>query len=66
MNNDATKNFGALNDYHCCDCSRMQRKKGQFTSSKPNSDDSASAITSWGSNENLDQDANGSIPQEAV
>ncbi|XP_048428377.1 GATA transcription factor 28 isoform X2 [Pyrus x bretschneideri] len=45
---------------------RMQRKKGQFTSSKPNSDDSASAITSWGSNENLDQDANGSIPQEAV
>ncbi|KAM1016519.1 hypothetical protein ACFX13_046941 [Malus domestica] len=45
---------------------RMQRKKGQFTSSKPNSDDSASAITSWGSNENWGQDGNGSIPQEAV
>ncbi|ONI14991.1 hypothetical protein PRUPE_3G019800 [Prunus persica] len=45
---------------------RMQRKKGQFTSSKPNNDDSASAVTSSGSNESWSQDGNGSQHQEAV
>lgn len=45
---------------------RMQRNKGQFTSSKPNHDDSASAATSWGSNESGCSDSNGSQHQEAV
>ncbi|OMO76114.1 Zinc finger, GATA-type [Corchorus capsularis] len=42
---------------------RMQRNKGQFTSSKPNTDDSAS---SWGSNQSLGGDGNGSQNQEIV
>ncbi|KAH8497623.1 hypothetical protein H0E87_020057 [Populus deltoides] len=45
---------------------RMQRNKGQFTSSKPNHDDSASAAASWGSNESGGSDSNGSQHQEAV
>ncbi|CAK7323720.1 unnamed protein product [Dovyalis caffra] len=45
---------------------RMQRNKGQFTSSKSNHDDSASAATSWGSNESGASDSNGSQHQEAV
>ncbi|KAF9675098.1 hypothetical protein SADUNF_Sadunf10G0196100 [Salix dunnii] len=45
---------------------RMQRNKGQFTSLKPNHDDSASAATSWGSNESGCSDSNGSQHQEAV
>ncbi|KAJ8760049.1 hypothetical protein K2173_010905 [Erythroxylum novogranatense] len=44
---------------------RMQRNKGQFTSSKPNQDDSASAVTSWGSNESFGSESNGS-QQDAV
>lgn len=43
---------------------RMQRNKGQFTSSKPNQDDSASAITSWDSNQSWGVDSNGSQHQE--
>ncbi|CAN1139594.1 GATA transcription factor 28 [Linum perenne] len=42
---------------------RMQRHKGQFTSSKANRDDSA--VTSW-SNESSGSDNNGSQHQEAV
>lgn len=45
---------------------RMQRNKGQFTSSKSNNDDSASAVTSWGSNESWGPDGNGSQHQEIV
>ncbi|KAJ4826382.1 hypothetical protein Tsubulata_026122 [Turnera subulata] len=45
---------------------RMQRNKGQFTSSKTNHDDSASAATSWGSNESWGSDTNGSQHQDAV
>ncbi|XP_015894174.1 GATA transcription factor 28 isoform X1 [Ziziphus jujuba] len=45
---------------------RMQRNKGQFTSSKCNNDDSASAVTSWASNEGWGQDGNGSQHQEIV
>ncbi|KAK4479224.1 hypothetical protein RD792_014735 [Penstemon davidsonii] len=39
---------------------RMQRKKGQFTSSKPSHDDSASAGSSWESSQRLGTDGNGS------
>ncbi|CAI0410094.1 unnamed protein product [Linum tenue] len=42
---------------------RMQRHKGQFTSSKGNNDDS---VTSWGSSESCGSDSNGSKHQEAV
>lgn len=56
------ENLSDVHDY-CC---RMQRKKGQFTSSKPNNDDSASAVTSSGSNGSWSQDGNGSQHQEAV
>ncbi|KAM3749726.1 hypothetical protein ACB098_05G208900 [Castanea mollissima] len=45
---------------------RMQRNKGQFTSSKSNNDDSASAVTSWGSDESWGPDGNGSQHQEIV
>ncbi|KAA8541539.1 hypothetical protein F0562_022691 [Nyssa sinensis] len=45
---------------------RMQRNKGQFTSSKPNYDDSASAVTSWDSNQSWGLDGSGSQPQEIV
>ncbi|CAM8986366.1 unnamed protein product [Rhodiola kirilowii] len=38
---------------------RMNRNKGQFTSSKPNLDDSASAVTSWGSSQNWGSDGSG-------
>ncbi|CAL1386777.1 unnamed protein product [Linum trigynum] len=44
---------------------RMQRHKGQFTSAKPNHDDSASAVTSWGSSESCGSDNNGLKLQEA-
>ncbi|XP_044497030.1 GATA transcription factor 28-like isoform X2 [Mangifera indica] len=43
---------------------RMQRNKGQFTSSKSNNDDSASAVSSWGSNHSWSVDGNGSQNQE--
>ncbi|CAI0410356.1 unnamed protein product [Linum tenue] len=54
--------------YCICLCSlvpfyRMQRHKGQFTSSKGNNDDS---VTSWGSSESCGSDSNGSKHQEAV
>lgn len=45
---------------------RMQRNKGQFTSSKSNHDDSTSAITSWGSNQSWALDGNGSQHHEIV
>lgn len=43
---------------------RMQRNKGQFTSSKPNHDDSASAVSSWDSNQSWGTDGNGSHVQD--
>lgn len=43
---------------------RMQRNKGQFTSSKPNHDDSASAASSWDSNQSWGADGNGSQVQD--
>ncbi|KAK7293945.1 hypothetical protein RJT34_16826 [Clitoria ternatea] len=43
---------------------RMQRNKGQFTSSKSNHDDSASASSNWGTNENWTSDNNGSQQQD--
>ncbi|KAK4427481.1 GATA transcription factor 28 [Sesamum alatum] len=42
---------------------RMQRNKGQFTSSKPTHDDSASA-SSWDSNQSWGADGNGSQVQD--
>uniref|UniRef100_A0A7N0TYZ6 Uncharacterized protein n=1 Tax=Kalanchoe fedtschenkoi TaxID=63787 RepID=A0A7N0TYZ6_KALFE len=39
---------------------RMNRNKGQFTSSKPNTDDSGSGVTSWGSSQNWASDGSGS------
>uniref|UniRef100_A0A5B7BQ30 Putative GATA transcription factor 28 n=1 Tax=Davidia involucrata TaxID=16924 RepID=A0A5B7BQ30_DAVIN len=45
---------------------RMQRNKGQFTSSKPNHDDSASGVTSWDSNQSWGLDGSGSQLQEIV
>ncbi|KAL0319531.1 UNVERIFIED_CONTAM: GATA transcription factor 28 [Sesamum angustifolium] len=42
----------------------MQRNKGQFTSSKPNHDDSASAASSWDSNQSWGADGNGSQVQD--
>lgn len=45
---------------------RMHRNKGQFTSSKPNADDSASAASNWGSNQSWGADVNGSQNQEIV
>ncbi|KAJ7952052.1 GATA transcription factor [Quillaja saponaria] len=45
---------------------RMQRNKGQFTSSKSNLDDSATAATSWGANETWASDRNGSQQQNIV
>ncbi|XP_052175766.1 GATA transcription factor 28-like [Diospyros lotus] len=44
---------------------RMQRNKGQFTSSKPNHDGSASAVTSWDSNQSWGLDG-GSQQQEII
>jgi len=41
---------------------RMQRNKGQFTSSKSNHDDSSSAATSWDSNQNWGAD--GAVPPQ--
>ncbi|KAJ4958477.1 hypothetical protein NE237_025588 [Protea cynaroides] len=38
---------------------RMQRNKGQFTSSKMNRDDSSSAMTNWDGNEHWGSDGNG-------
>ncbi|KAI3455727.1 hypothetical protein Pfo_012390 [Paulownia fortunei] len=43
---------------------RMQRNKGQFTSSKPTHDDSASAVSSWDSNQSWGTDGNGSQVQD--
>ncbi|KAK9757133.1 hypothetical protein RND81_01G142600 [Saponaria officinalis] len=44
---------------------RMQRNKGQFTSSKPGHDDSSSAVTSWESNQSWGPD--GSVaPQPEI
>ncbi|XP_027123490.1 GATA transcription factor 28-like isoform X1 [Coffea arabica] len=43
---------------------RMQRNKGQFTSSKPSNDDAASAASSWDSNQNWGLDASASQNQE--
>ncbi|KAL9462784.1 hypothetical protein AB3S75_000731 [Citrus x aurantiifolia] len=45
---------------------RMQRNKGQFTSAKSNNEDSASAISSWGSNQSWAGDVNGSQNQDIV
>ncbi|KAI3521257.1 hypothetical protein L1887_10718 [Cichorium endivia] len=45
---------------------RMQRNKGQFTSSKPIHEDSASAATSWDSNQGWNSDGSGSQHQETV
>ncbi|KAL9459912.1 hypothetical protein AB3S75_003169 [Citrus x aurantiifolia] len=45
---------------------RMQRNKGQFTSAKSNNEDSASAISSWGSNQSWAGDVNGSQNQYIV
>lgn len=45
---------------------RMQRNKGQFTSSKSNNDDSASAVTTWGSNHSWGPDNNGTQHQETL
>ncbi|KAG9160643.1 hypothetical protein Leryth_024473 [Lithospermum erythrorhizon] len=39
---------------------RMQRNKGQFTSPKPNHDDTASAASSWDSSQSLGGDGSGS------
>ncbi|KAH9716183.1 GATA transcription factor 28 [Citrus sinensis] len=44
----------------------MQRNKGQFTSAKSNNEDSASAISSWGSNQSWAGDVNGSQNQDIV
>ncbi|XP_021720325.1 GATA transcription factor 24-like isoform X2 [Chenopodium quinoa] len=43
---------------------RMQRNKGQFTSSKPNQDESSSGATSWESNQNWGPDGPLPIQQE--
>lgn len=43
---------------------RMQRHKGQFTSSKQFQDDSASAVTSWDSNQSWGADGSGSQEQD--
>ncbi|KAF7135382.1 hypothetical protein RHSIM_Rhsim08G0248900 [Rhododendron simsii] len=45
---------------------RMQRNKGQFTSSKPNHDESASAVTSWDSNQTWASEGSGSQQQDIV
>ncbi|KAJ0695217.1 putative transcription factor TIFY family [Helianthus annuus] len=45
---------------------RMQRNKGQFTSSKPVHEDSTSAATSWDSNQSWHSDGNGFQHQETV
>ncbi|KAH7867163.1 hypothetical protein Vadar_029723 [Vaccinium darrowii] len=45
---------------------RMQRNKGQFTSSKPIHDESASAVTSWDSNQTWASDGSGSQQQDIV
>ncbi|KAH9667769.1 GATA transcription factor 28 [Citrus sinensis] len=45
---------------------RMQRNKGQFTSAKSNNEDSASAVSSWGSNQSWAGDVNGSQNQDIV
>ncbi|TXG69527.1 hypothetical protein EZV62_004462 [Acer yangbiense] len=49
----------------CYSC-RMQRNKGQFTSSKSNNEDSASAVSSWGSDQSWGADGNGPQIQETV
>ncbi|XP_074268067.1 GATA transcription factor 28-like [Silene latifolia] len=43
---------------------RMQRNKGQFTSSKPGNDDSSSAVTSWESNQSWGPDGSVAPLQE--
>ncbi|XP_050947365.1 GATA transcription factor 24-like isoform X4 [Cucumis melo] len=45
---------------------RMQRNKGQFTSSKPSHEDSSLAMASWESNESWSSDGNGSQQQEIL
>ncbi|KAK9232643.1 hypothetical protein WN943_022891 [Citrus x changshan-huyou] len=45
---------------------KMQRNKGQFTSAKSNNEDSASAVSSWGSNQSWAGDVNGSQNQDIV
>ncbi|MED6218926.1 hypothetical protein PIB30_031155 [Stylosanthes scabra] len=45
---------------------RMQRNKGQFTSSKPNHDESGSGAGNWGTNESWSSDNNGSQQQDIV
>ncbi|XP_057454038.1 GATA transcription factor 28 [Lotus japonicus] len=45
---------------------RMQRNKGQFTSTKSNHDESTSNATNWGTNENWTGDNNGSQQQDIV
>ncbi|XP_057967698.1 GATA transcription factor 28-like [Malania oleifera] len=45
---------------------RMQRNKGQFTSSKSCNDDSASPVTGWDSSQSWVLDGNGSQHQEIV
>ena len=51
----------------CCSYSyRMQRNKGQFTSSKPIHEDSSLAMASWEQNESWSSDGNGSQQQEIL
>ncbi|KAJ7962681.1 GATA transcription factor [Quillaja saponaria] len=45
---------------------RMQRNKGQFTSSKSNHDDSATADTNWGASESWASDSNGAQQQDII
>lgn len=45
---------------------RMQRNKGQFSSSKPNNDESSSAVTTWESNQSWGPESNGSPHQEIL
>ncbi|CAH2050575.1 unnamed protein product [Thlaspi arvense] len=45
---------------------RMQRNKGQFTSSKPNSDDPVSASITWDSTQSWALDGSGTQQQEIV
>ncbi|KAF8021699.1 hypothetical protein BT93_G1985 [Corymbia citriodora subsp. variegata] len=45
---------------------RMQRNKGQFSSSKSNNDESSSAVTTWESNQSWGPESNGSQHPEIL
>ncbi|XP_048140425.1 GATA transcription factor 28 isoform X3 [Rhodamnia argentea] len=45
---------------------RMQRNKGQFSSSKSNNDESSSAVTTWESNQSWEPENNGSQHQDIL